>query len=282
MPLGWCLFGPESLKRWLAPMGWQFQTSAAPALLGRSYEEETADGVEDEPRVDTKSDGVPWLRRRQGMKPTRERGRPARTTFARPHPTPRLCSTGNGAGTLLRPSPCRCRRQGGRVPHRRETERHATAVHAGETPALPGGPTCDHYLLLPGGAPACRAPHRGETARHATAVHAGETPALPGGTSSYYSCCSQGRGGLPVAPSQETERHVAGVHAGGTLALPGGPPSYHSCCSRGGALACRVPHPGKLSVTQRGCMRAGRPRSRGALPPVTAFRSTPVPVGRVR
>ena len=80
------------------------------------------------------------LRRRHGRKPARERGRPARTTPARPRPTPRPGSTGNGAGTLLRPGPCLSRRQGDQVPHRRETERHATAEHAGETPALPGGP----------------------------------------------------------------------------------------------------------------------------------------------
>ena len=73
------------------------------------------------------------------MRPTRERGRPARTTVAKPHPTPRPGSTGNDARTLFRPSPWRSRRQGGRVPHRRETERQATGVHAGGTPALPGG-----------------------------------------------------------------------------------------------------------------------------------------------
>ena len=73
--------------------------------------------------------------------PTRERGRPARTTLARPRPSPPPESTGDGAMTLLRPSPCRSR-QAGRpgCPHRRETERHATGVHAGGTPALPGGP----------------------------------------------------------------------------------------------------------------------------------------------
>ena len=35
--------------------------------------------IEDEPRINTKTDGPPLLRRRHGMKPTRERGRPART-----------------------------------------------------------------------------------------------------------------------------------------------------------------------------------------------------------
>ena len=35
--------------------------------------------IEDEPRINTKTDGPPLLRRRHGVKPTRERGRPART-----------------------------------------------------------------------------------------------------------------------------------------------------------------------------------------------------------
>ena len=55
-----------------------------------------------------------------------------------PCPSPPAGSTGSGGSTMLRPSPCRSGRQGGRVPHRRETERDATGVHAGGTPALPG------------------------------------------------------------------------------------------------------------------------------------------------
>ena len=93
----------------------------------------------DEPRINTKTDGPAWLQRRHERKAPRERGRPARTTLAQPHPFPPPGSTGNGARTLHRPSPWGSRRQGGRVPHRRETERHATGVHAGGTPALPEG-----------------------------------------------------------------------------------------------------------------------------------------------
>ena len=84
------------------------------------------------------------------MKPTRERGRPARTTAARPRPTPPPGSTGNGAGAPLRPGSCGSRRRGGRLPHRRETERDATVVHAGGTPALPGGRLFQSLLLLEG------------------------------------------------------------------------------------------------------------------------------------
>ena len=73
-----------------------------------------------------------------GRRPPGERGRPARTTLARPHPSLPPGSTGNRASPLLGSSPCRSRREGGGVRHRRETERHRTGVHAGETPALPG------------------------------------------------------------------------------------------------------------------------------------------------
>ena len=118
-------------------------------------------------------------------------GVPPAQILAQPRPSPPPGWTGNGAGALLGPGSCCSRRHGSRVPHRRETERHATAVHAGGTPALPGGPPPSHLRLegegaeLPG--PCCsrrhggRVPHRGETERHATVVHAGGTPVLPGG-----------------------------------------------------------------------------------------------------
>ena len=54
----------------------------------------------------------------------------------RPSPPPE--STGSGALPLLRPGPCGSRRQGGRLQHRRETERQPKGQHAGGTPALPG------------------------------------------------------------------------------------------------------------------------------------------------
>ena len=95
--------------------------------------------VEDEPRINTKIVGPALLRRRQGMKPPGNAGVPPAQVLAQPRPSPPPGSTGNGARTLLGPGPCRSRRQGGRVPHRRETERYATGVHAGGTPAFPGG-----------------------------------------------------------------------------------------------------------------------------------------------
>ena len=48
-------------------------------------------------------------------------------------------STGNHATARLRPRTRRSCRLGGWLPHRRRTARYATAVYAGETPALPGG-----------------------------------------------------------------------------------------------------------------------------------------------
>ena len=82
---------------------------------------------------------VTLVSRRQGRMPTRERGRPARTTLAKPRPSPRPGSTGKDARALLRPGPCGSHRHGERVRHRRETERQPKGEDAGGTPALPGG-----------------------------------------------------------------------------------------------------------------------------------------------
>ena len=84
-------------------------------------------------------------------------GVPPAQDLAQPGSSPPPGSTGNGARTLLRPSPWRTRRQGGRVPHRRETERHRTGVHAGGTPALPGGASSHHSCSSRQHTPACRA-----------------------------------------------------------------------------------------------------------------------------
>ena len=120
--------------------------------------------VEDEPRINTKTDGHPLLRPRHGMKPPGSAGVPPAQVLAQPRPSAPPGSTGNGARTLLRPSPCRSRRQGGRAPHRRETERHATGQHAGGTPALPGGASSHHSCSSRGREPACRAAARADAA----------------------------------------------------------------------------------------------------------------------
>ena len=108
-------------------------------------------------RMDTNTNGAPLVGRRQGMKPPGSAGVSPAPVLAQPRPPPPPGSTGNGARTLLRPSPCRIRRQGDRAPHRGETERHATGVHAGGTPALPGGASSHHSCAWIRHAPACRA-----------------------------------------------------------------------------------------------------------------------------
>ena len=241
----------------------------------------------------------------------------------------------------------RSRRQGWPgCTNRRETERNATAVHAGETPALPGGvslPQCSRHslalllqpdstgnharalpgpgpwgsrrqggrvgriagklsetqrqcmrarrprsrvgrlfrsvpgtawpfflqrdstgsraraLLWPGSRRFCRrgwrVHHRRRSARYAAAVHAGETPALPGGAS--LPQCSRHSLALPSNPTRPAI--APGLCLGRTRGVPAGRVA-------GGRIA------GKLSETQRECMRAGRPRSRVGLHCVTSSR----------
>ena len=77
---------------------------------------------------------------RIGAGPPGSAGVPPAFLSAQPPASPPPRSIGKHATDLLRPSLPRSRCQGSRLPHRRPTERLATAVHAGETPALPGGP----------------------------------------------------------------------------------------------------------------------------------------------
>ena len=71
-------------------------------------------------------------------KPPGSAGVPPEQYLAQPRPSPPPGSTGSAARAMFRPGPCASRRQGGRLPHRRETERQAKEEDAGETPALPG------------------------------------------------------------------------------------------------------------------------------------------------
>ncbi len=61
-----------------------------------------------------------------GGRPFRERGRPARTTLAQPHPSPPPGLTGNGARILLQPGPWGSRRQGDRAPITGKLSGHPT------------------------------------------------------------------------------------------------------------------------------------------------------------
>ena len=128
-----------------------FQTSTAPAPDdGADHTRVKHPFVnKDEPRMNTNRHEDRWTcfaamtSRDEG----RERGRPARTTLAQPHPSLPPGSTGNGARALLGPGPCRSCRQGGRAPHHGETERPPNAEDAGETPALPEGRLLPSFLL---------------------------------------------------------------------------------------------------------------------------------------
>ena len=74
-----------------------------------------------------------------GGSPPGSAGVPPAQILPQLQPSPPPESTGSGALPLLRPGPCGSRRQGGRLQHRRETERQPKGQHAGGTPALPGG-----------------------------------------------------------------------------------------------------------------------------------------------
>ena len=79
-----------------------------------------------------------WRDPVMGGSPPGSAGVPPAQILPQLHPSPPPESTGSGALPLLRPGPCGSRRQGGRLQHRRETERQPKGQHAGGTPALPG------------------------------------------------------------------------------------------------------------------------------------------------
>ena len=79
-----------------------------------------------------------WCDPVMGGSPPGSAGVPPAQILPQLRPSPPPESTGSGALPLLRPGPCGSRRQGGRLQHRRETERQPKGQHAGGTPALPG------------------------------------------------------------------------------------------------------------------------------------------------
>ena len=86
-------------------------------------------------------------------------------------------STGNRARVLLRPGSGRSRRRRWWVIHRRHTERIATAVHAGGTPALPGGRLFRSVL----GTALALFLQSGSTGKHVTALLRPGSRAVPAG-----------------------------------------------------------------------------------------------------
>ena len=149
-----------SLKTGLSPLGnSRLPASRAPVPRdGADHSEEKQPIVnEDEPRMNTNRHEYKWtsfndMRRQNasaifypwcdevmGGSPPGSAGVPPAPSLAQPRPSPPPESTGSGALPLLRPGPCGSPRQGGRLQHRRETERQPKGQHAGGTPALPGG-----------------------------------------------------------------------------------------------------------------------------------------------
>ncbi len=137
-------FSSTRRKRW-------FQISSAPAPQERADHTRVKHPIvnKGEPRMNTNGHEDQWtsLAAMTSRDEGRERGRPARTTLAQLHPSPRPGSTGNGPTIPLQPSPGRSRRQGDRAPHHGETERPPNPEDAGETPALPEGRLLPSFLL---------------------------------------------------------------------------------------------------------------------------------------
>ena len=149
-----------SLKAGLSPWGnSRLPASRAPAPRdGAHHSEEKQPFVnEDEPPMNTNRQEDRWTcfndnwrqnasallsRWRDpvmGGSPPGSAGVPPAQILPQLRPSPPPETTGSGALPLLRPGPCGSRRQGGRLQHRRETERQPKGQHAGGTPALPGG-----------------------------------------------------------------------------------------------------------------------------------------------
>ena len=122
-----------------------------------------------------------WCDPVMGGSPPGSVGVPPAQILPQLQPSPPPESTGSGALPLLRPGPCGSRRQGGRLQHRRETERQPKGQHAGGTPALPGGAFQGEGLeeryqrdaRAPGG---CRPDGEVGGIRRATSLKAGLSP----------------------------------------------------------------------------------------------------------
>ncbi len=187
----------------------------------------------------------------------RERGRPARTTLAQPHPSSPPGSTGNGATTLLRPGPCGSRRRGGRLPHRRETERPPNPEDAGETPALPEGRLLPSFLLREEALPL---PMRRSRPAFCAFKDEPRMHTKTDGPAWLRRRHGMKAGSAGVPPAQHWHGFTPLLHPARPAAAP------RLCFGRaravpaGGAAGC--PIAGKLSGSQRHSMRAGRPRSR--------------------
>ena len=206
----------------------------------------------------------------------RERGRPARTTLAQAHPSPPPSSTGNGARTLLRASPWGSRRQDGWLPHRRESERHATGEDAGETPALPEGRLLPSFLLREEAPPLpirqCRPASRAFVVLRVSSVkhpivNKGEPRMHTNRHEDPWTCLAAttsreeappGSAGVP--PAQHWHSLTPLSHPARPATAPRFRFSPAHAVPAGRTVGCHIA--GNRSGTQRERMRARRPRSR--------------------
>ena len=120
-----------------------------------------------------------WCDPVMGGSPPGSAGVPPAQILPRLRPSPPPETTGSGALPLLRPGPCGSRRQGGRLQHRRETERQPKGQHAGGTPALPGGCRPDGEV---GGIRRATSLKAGLSPLGNSRLPASRAPALPGGS----------------------------------------------------------------------------------------------------
>ena len=102
---------------------------------GGTFEVREPTAKRDEPRMETKTDGSPFVRRRHGMMAPGSAGVPPAKFLAQPLPFPPPGSTGNSAMALLRLGRCGSRRQSGWLRHRGESERQPAGEDACGTPA---------------------------------------------------------------------------------------------------------------------------------------------------
>ena len=146
----------------IAGEGPALQVSPAPSWGADQWMKKLPVVVEEQPRINTNGHEYRWSS--FGVTTSGDEARPG-ARASRPH------KTWHSLGQLLhaaRPAAAAGRcfgrahavaagRVAGRVPHRRETERDATGVHAGGTPALPGGASSHPSCSSRGSAPVCRA-----------------------------------------------------------------------------------------------------------------------------
>ena len=120
------------------PNLWRIPLEFSPTRINTNRPEDRWTSFNDNWRQNASALLSRWCDPVMGGSPPGSAGVPPAQILPQLQPSPPPESTGSGALPLLRPGPCGSRRQGGRLQHRRETERQPKGQHAGGTPALPG------------------------------------------------------------------------------------------------------------------------------------------------